>query len=44
VARWRDIEREAREAAAQPTGAPVPTASDLAPTPTITPARRRPSR
>jgi UPF0755 protein len=44
VARWRDIEREAREAAAQPTGAPVPTASDLTPTPTLAPARRRPAR
>jgi len=45
VARWRDIERDQREAAAQPaTGAPVPTASEFLPTPTIAPARRRPSR
>jgi UPF0755 protein len=45
VARWRDIERERREAAAQPTtGAPVPTASEFIPAPTIAPPRRRPGR
>jgi UPF0755 protein len=44
VARWRDVERE-REAAAPPAaGAPVPTASEFLPTPTIAPSRRRPSR
>jgi UPF0755 protein len=45
VGRWRDIEREQREAEAQPAaGAPVPTASEFLPTPTIAPPRRRPSR
>ena len=45
VARWRDIERDQREATAPPAaGAPVPTASEFLPTPTIAPSRRRPSR
>jgi hypothetical protein len=40
VARWRDLEREQREAAAAAEaagGAPVPTSSQFLPTPTMTP-------
>ena len=37
VARWREVERERRDTAPVTTGAPVPTASEFAPTPTLSP-------
>ncbi len=37
VARWREVERERRDAAPVTTGAPVPTASEFAPAPILSP-------
>ncbi len=43
VARWREIERETATTAPMVGGAPVPTASQFAPTPTLPPARTNPA-